>query len=533
MAFDILPEGSKPPPGYTSTSGHLVFDVRMTMERKARWVKDGHKTPEPSCCTFAGVVSRESVRIALTYAALNNLPICAADIQNAYLQAPSSEKHYIICGKEFGFENVGRIALIIRALYGGKSAGADYWRHVRTAMEELGFTSCKADPDVWFRISVREDGTRYYQYVLLYTDDILVVMENPEKFLREEFGNLFSLKQKSIGPPSQYLGNKVNLVTLENGQRCWSFSSSQYVKNAIKNVEDYRRANGLGPLGRATSPWPRNYRPESDVTPELSSEESSYFQSLIGTLRWIVELGRADLVMETSALASMMACPREGHLNALFHMFSFLKKRHNGVIVFDPTEPEIDVSKFKREDWSATPYGICTEEIPSNAPEPLGSEFTMRAFVDSDHAGDSITRRSRTGFIVFLNNAPIYWYSKKQTSCETSSFGAEFIAMKTCCEYVRGLRYKLRMMGIPVNLPTYVFGDNNSALINSSVPHSSLKKKSCSVAYHFVREGVAKDEWRVAYLNTNLNCADMATKSLPGGEKRTLFTSYLLHYVYD
>ena len=137
----------------------------MTLERKARWVKDGHKTPEPDLCTFAGVVSRESVRIAFTYAALNNLPICAADIQNVYLQAPSSEKHYIICGPEFGLEHVGRIALIFQALYGGKSAGADYRRHVRSAMQELGFTSCKADPDVWFRSSIRQDGTRYYQYV--------------------------------------------------------------------------------------------------------------------------------------------------------------------------------------------------------------------------------------------------------------------------------------------------------------------------------------------------------------------------------
>jgi len=119
VAFAILPEGSKPPPGYTLALGHLFFDVRMTLERKARWVKDGHKTPEPNLCTFAGVVSRESVRIALTYAALNNLSICAADIQNTYLQAPSSEKYYIVCGPEFGLENAGRIALIIRALYGG------------------------------------------------------------------------------------------------------------------------------------------------------------------------------------------------------------------------------------------------------------------------------------------------------------------------------------------------------------------------------------------------------------------------------
>ena len=198
----------------------------MTLERKARWVKDGYKTLEPEWSTYAGVVSRESVRIAMTYAALNNLPVCAADIQNAYLQAPASEKHYIVCSLEFGLENVGRLAIIVRALYGGKSAGADYWRHVRSAMTEMGLQSCKADPDVWLRPVTKSDGTTYYQYVLLYTDDILAIMDEPEKFLREELGNYFTLKEKSIEPPFQYLGNKVSKVTLENGKECWSFSSS-------------------------------------------------------------------------------------------------------------------------------------------------------------------------------------------------------------------------------------------------------------------------------------------------------------------
>jgi hypothetical protein len=151
VAFDILEDGAKVPVGYHKASGHLFFDVRMTLERKARWVKDGHKTPEPEWSIFAGIVSRESVRIALSYAALNDIPICACDVQNAYLQAPSSEKHYDVCGPKFGLENVGKHAIIVRALYGGKSAGADYWRHVRSAMEEMGLSSCKADPDVWIR----------------------------------------------------------------------------------------------------------------------------------------------------------------------------------------------------------------------------------------------------------------------------------------------------------------------------------------------------------------------------------------------
>ena len=89
------------------------------------------------------------------------------------------------------------------------------------------------------------------------------------------------------------------------------------------------------------------------------------------------------------------------------------------------------------------------------------------------------------------------------------------------------------MLGIPVEGPTYIFGDNQSVLSNTSKPHSSLKKKPSSIAFHFVWEGVAKDEWRTTYLNTAHNPADMCTKSLPGGEKRTRFTSYILHYVYE
>ena len=141
IAFDILPDGRDSPPMYRQASGHMIFDVCMTLERKARSVKDGHRTPEPDWCTFAGVISRESIRIALTYASLHGLPVFGADIQNAYLQAPTTEKHYIICGPEFGLENVGKRAVIGRALYGGKSAGADYWRHVRNATDELGFSS--------------------------------------------------------------------------------------------------------------------------------------------------------------------------------------------------------------------------------------------------------------------------------------------------------------------------------------------------------------------------------------------------------
>ena len=115
---------------------------------------------------------------------------------------------------------------------------------------------------------------------------------------------------------------------------------------------------------------------------------------------------------------------------------------------------------------------------------------------------------------------------------ESSSFGSEFIAMKQCCEYVRGLRYRLRMMGIPCEGPTYIHGDNQSALANTSIPDSILKKKSQSIAYHFVCKGAAQDEWCTLYVNTHENEADLLTKTLPFGEKRRKFVRRVLHHIF-
>lgn len=533
IAFEILPNGEKAPPGWSKASGHLIFDVKMDFTRKARWVKDGHRTPDPKTSTYAGVVSRESIRIALTYAALHQIDVKCADIKNAYLQAPSSEKHFIYCGPEFGLENVGKVALIRRALYGGKAAGRDFWHHLRSCMEHLKFESSKADPDVWFRASKRKDGTPYYEYVLLYTDDCLVISDNAEAILRNEIGKSFTLKEKSIGNPGQYLGGKLRKVTLDNGVDCWGFSSTQYVQDAVNNVEQYLKSKGKKLVPKAPAPMTNGYRPEIDISEELPEDEASYYHSLIGVLRWIVELGRVDINTEVSMMSSHLALPRRGHLDEVFHIFAYLKKKHNSEMVYDPTDVEIDRAAFPREDWSYSIYGDdnLEEVLPLNMPIPLGKSFTCRVYVDSDHAGDQVTRRSRTGFIVFLNSAPIYWSSKKQTSCETSTYGSELLAMKQATEFVRGLRYKLRMMGIPVDEPAFVFGDNQSVLANTTNPGSTIKKKCHSIAYHFVREGCSRDEWRTAYIKTAENIADLLTKPLPSGEKRWYFVSKILHWL--
>jgi len=126
IAFEMLDDEKRPPVGWKQVTGHSVFDLKIDFTRKVRWVLDGHKTGTPDKSAHAGVVSRESVCVAFTCAALNDLDVCAADAQNAHLQAPSSQKDCIICGAEFGIENVGKKALVRRALCGGKAAGRDF-----------------------------------------------------------------------------------------------------------------------------------------------------------------------------------------------------------------------------------------------------------------------------------------------------------------------------------------------------------------------------------------------------------------------
>ena len=142
-------------------------------------------------------------------------------------------------------------------------------------------------------------------------------------------------------------------------------------------------------------------------------------------------------------MVSMMDLPREGHLKAVLQMLSFLKSKHIGVTVFNPTNSNVDLTPFPTEDWSTTPCGLCKECMSSDSPAQKGMVFIMRTFVDSGHSRDSITCRSRTDFILFLNNDPIFVCSKKQWISETSSFGSEFIAMKSCCEHLRGLLCEL------------------------------------------------------------------------------------------
>ena len=165
-------------------------------------------------------------------------------------------------------------------------------------------------------------------------------------------------------------------------------------------------------------------------------------------------------------------------------------------------------------------YKDTTEELPTNAPIPLGTPIQVNCFVESDQAGDRLTRRSQSGILLFCNSAPIYWYSQKQNMFEASTYGAELVALSLEAELVASLCYKLRMFGIPVDGTSNILCDNESVYRNVSFADSILKKKHNSICYHFVREKVATGTIIIQKVDGGENLSDILTKAvLPNTRK--------------
>ena len=309
----------------------MIFDIKMEdFRQKARLVAEGHMMEMLKTLTYASVVSRETVQIMLTIAALNDLEVKMADVQNSFLTVPCSELIHMTLGPEFG-EDQGKTAVIVQALYGLSSAGASFRNHLADSMCHLGYHSCLADPDLWFKPMVHpEDSFKYYSYVLLYVDDCLCICHNAEQE-PHKIDKFFKMKDGLIGDPDIYLGAKVKQMELPNGVKAWALSSSKYIQEAMQNCKKYlaHSMNRRKLTQKALNPFPGDYDPDLDTMDVLKDDQATYFQSQIRVLRWMVELGQVDIATEVSLLSSHVALPREGHLETIFHLYAYLKQKHN------------------------------------------------------------------------------------------------------------------------------------------------------------------------------------------------------------
>jgi hypothetical protein len=323
--------------GYKKIRVQFVFDVKHDGRHKVRLVADGHLTDIPLDPVYSGVVSIKGFRLVIFLAELNNLELWATDIGNAYLEAYTSEKVYIIAGPEFGsFE--AHAMIISKALYGLRSSGESWHDRLADCMRELDFFSCKSEPDIW----MRKHGN-LYEYVAVYVDELAIAMKNLKEFIS-------ILEGKNKFNTSFHLG--MNFYRDNDGTLCITF-----LKYIEKMVGNYETIFGEMPKQIVTSPLEKGDHPELDMSELLDDKGFELYQSLIGALQWSVTIGRLNVNTTVMTLSGIRVAHRRGHLDRFKSVYGYLSKMLHAAIRVSIEEPDYsDISDFDY-DWSMTVYG--------------------------------------------------------------------------------------------------------------------------------------------------------------------------------
>jgi hypothetical protein len=428
---------------------------------------------------------------------LNGLETWGSDVGNAYLESFTKEKVFIIAGPEFG-KLEGHTLLIKKALYGLRTSGLRWHERFADTLRDMAFFPCKADPDVWMRRMLD-----HYEYIAVYVDDLAIVSKNPGAITKALIDK-YNYKLKGVGPISYHLGgnfDRDNDGTLRYGPR-------KYIE---KIIDSFEKLYGQKPK-EFTSPLEKGDHPEVDDSPELDEDGVKRYQSMIGALQWVVSLGRFDIMSAVMTMSRFRAIPRVGHLDRVKRIYGYLKRFKTGTIRFRTGEPDYDgLKETVNHDWMYSVYGNVEELIPKDAPEAMGKAVTTTTYVDANLYHCLVSGRSATGILHLLNGTPIDWYSKRQATVETATYGSEFVAARIATDQIIDLRTSLRYMGVPVNA-SYMFGDNQSVITSSTIPHSKLNKRHNAVSYHRVREAIAAKILRFHHIDGKINPADMLSK---------------------
>jgi hypothetical protein len=430
-------------------------------------------------------------------AELNEQELYAADVSNAYLEAVTREKVYIIGGLGFG-ELEGHTLVIYKALYGLKSSGLRWYEKLYDTLRSMNFAPSKADSDVW----MRRDGD-LYEYIAVYVDDLCIASKNPKK-ITDELTEKHKLKLKGVGPITYHLGCDFT----RDADGTLSYGPKKYIEKMIGAYEKMF-AESPRPF---SSPLEKNDHPELDDSDELTPEETTKYQSLIGALQWVTSLGRFDVLTPVMTMAKFRAGPRQGHINRLKRIYGYLKKFKHGAIRVRTGLPNYSHLKQVDYDWMYSVYGEVRENIPYDMPEPLGNKVITTTYKDANLYHDLLTGRAVTGILHLLNGTPVDWFSKRQDTVETATYGSEFVAARIATEQIIDLRTTLRYLGVPVEGRAYMFGDNESVITSSTIPHSSLSKRHNALSYHRVREAIAAGILWFYHIGGKSNPADVLSK---------------------
>jgi hypothetical protein len=331
--------------------------------------------------------------------------------------------------------------------------------------------------EIWMR-----EGDGVYDYIAVYVDDLLIAARNPEEIV-QTLQEIHGLKLKSVGQLTYHLG--CNYFREKDGTLC--YGPNKYIG---KIVDQYEKMFGSKPR-EYTSPLEKGDHPEVDTSEELDEEGIKKFQTMVGCLQWAILLGRFDIQTATMTMSRFRTAPRQGHLNRLKRIYGYLKKFSSAEIRIRTNEPVFNELPAQDFDWYHSVYG----EVK-----------------DANLYHDLLTGRSVSRVLHLINQTLIDWFSRRQATVETATFGSEFTAVKIAFDQIIDLRTTLRYLGVPVNEKSFMFGDNQAGVNNSSIPQSSLNKRHNALAYDSVREMIAANVLGYYWIDGKANPADIVSK---------------------
>jgi hypothetical protein len=314
---------------------------------------------------------------------------------------------------------------------------------------------------------------------------------------------------KGVGFPKHYLG--ADMKILEKPEKLFIMGSSTYIKRCLVT---YGQLFGETPK-KVNCPLDHKDHPELDESAFLDDVGMHLYWKLLGMLQWAVTLGRIDIMCAIMTMGGFRCQPRIGHLDRLKRIFGFLRNYPSCSIKFRTEEPDYSMYKSENYDWTNI-YGDVQEELPKTMPKAKGRKVKLTMFADANLYHDRLTGRSVTGLILMVNKTPIDWFSKKQISVESATYGSEFVAARIGTHKIVEMRYDLRMLGVPIEGPSIMFGDNMAVINSASIPESNLKKRHNALSYHRVREAIAAKVLEFYHIKGTENPADILTKFLPG-----------------
>jgi hypothetical protein len=430
---------------------------------KARLVGDGAGQQVGVDCgeTFSPVVKPATIRTVLSLALSKAWPIHQLDVKNAFLHGELKETVYMY--QPLGFkdpDHPNHVCLLRKSLYGLKQAPRAWYKRFADYVSSIGFSQSKSDNSLFI---YRRDTT--IAYLLLYVDDIILTTSTD--VLRTSIISLLSSEfaMKDLGPLSYFLGIS---VTRHSGGIF--LSQKKYAEEVLERA---------GMSSCKSCPTPVDTKSKLSTNTGTQYEDPSLYRSLAGALQYLT-FTRPDISYAVQQICLFMHNPMEVHMQALRRILRYIK--------------------------GTSQCGLHLYSSPTTS---------LISYTDADWGGCPDTRRSTSGYCVFLGDNLLSWSSKRQPTLSRSSAEAEYRGVANVVSESCWLRNLLLELHCPIQKATIVYCDNVSAIYLAGNPVQHQRTKHIEMDIHFVREKVARGQVRVLHVPSRYQIADIFTKGLP------------------